>query len=70
MLDTRHGRVLLLDARTHDIWRLCRGLTAEEIAARRAETLPAVTTLLQALADVGLVTPDQGKWTAAAVRWV
>lgn len=70
VLDTRHGRVLLLDARMQAAWRSCAGLSSEEIASRLGETLPAVGTMLRELAEAGLVTSDGDTWRAAEVRWV
>jgi len=70
VLDSKNARVMLMDARTEQVWRSCRGLTEEEIAVRLEEAPRSVLSTLRQLAEVGLVTRDHDKWTQADVAWV
>ena len=70
VLDSKNARVMLMDARTEQVWRSCRGLTEEEIAARLEETSRSVLSTLRELAEVGLVRREDDRWRQADVAWV
>lgn len=70
VLDTKRAHVLLMDARTEQVWRSCRGLTGEEIAAQLGHAPSSVKSTLRELVAVGLVTCDHDRWTQEDVEWV
>ena len=70
VLDTKNAHVLLMDARTEQVWRSCRGLTGEEIAAQLGHAPSFVKSTLRGLVAVGLVTCDHNRWTQTDVAWI
>ena len=70
LLDSKNAHVLLMDARTEQVWRACTGLTREEIAAELGYSFTDVASTLQELASAGLATCDCDRWTHVRVAWV
>ena len=70
VLDAKNAHVLMMDARTEQVWRACRDLTNEEIAAQLGDSLSSVMSTLRKLAAVGLVACDHERWRQVDVEWV
>lgn len=70
VLDAQNARVILLDPRSERIWRACTGLMGEEVAASVRETSSDVMHTLRELAEAGLVSSVQGRWSQAHVTWI
>lgn len=70
VLDPRLGRLLALDERMQRVWRLCQGLTTEEIVSRLGEPPERIAPALRALEEAGLASLHDGTWVTAHLRWV
>lgn len=70
VLDAPNARVVLLDPRSERIWRACTGRSAAEIAARVSEAPSDVMSALRELAEAGLVSSADDRWTQAPLTWI
>ena len=70
VLDAQNARVILLDPRSERIWRACSGVVGEEIATTVGEASSDVMHALRELAETGLVSSKQGRWSQAHVTWI